>query len=160
MPEAVKQSRPHMPGYGIVAENEGAGLLPWSFVEERATRSTNYWISSTRPDGRPHAAPVWGLWHAGAFYFSTGDLSRKGRNIAVNPAISMHLESGAEAVMLEGDAQEVKDKSVLKDLDKAYKVKYGMKMQGPGVIYKLNTRRAFAWREHDFPQSATRWVFK
>ncbi|MEX2144344.1 MAG: hypothetical protein WD740_07090 [Anaerolineales bacterium] len=62
-------------------------------------------------------------------------------------------------VILEGEVDEVKDTSVLKLLDQAYKAKYGMAMQGPGCIYKLIARKIFAWSEQDFPTSATRWNF-
>ena len=155
----VKASRPDMPGYGVVGEHEGAGLLPWSFVEERMAAARNYWIASTKPGGRPHSAPVWGLWHEGTFYFSTGSESRKGRNLAANPAVSVHLESGEEAVMFEGVVEAVRDTKVLRALDKAYKTKYGFPMQGPGKIYRLSAETAFAWREADFPQCATRWSF-
>lgn len=152
-----------MPGYGIVAETEGAGLLPWSFVEERMRASHNYWIASTRADGRPHAAPVWGLWHEGGFYFSTGEHSRKGRNLDANPAVSVHLESGDEVVILEGVVNAITDAKLRNSLNKKYKLKYGMGMEGPespGLILGLILQRAFAWREKDFPQSATRWIFE
>ena len=155
----TQHSRPHMPGYGIVPEGEGAGLLPWSFVEERMETSRNYWIASTRPDGRPHAAPVWGIWHLGDFYFSTGDASRKSRNLARNPTVGVHLESGDEAVILEGEVIAIRADDLLKSLDKVYKAKYGVSMTGPGSVYRLNAQRAFAWREKDFPESATRWIF-
>ncbi|MEX2144343.1 MAG: hypothetical protein WD740_07085 [Anaerolineales bacterium] len=49
---ASKHSRPFMPGYGIAAETEGAGLLPWSFVEERMATAHNYWVSTAGPRGR------------------------------------------------------------------------------------------------------------
>jgi len=156
---ATRHSRPFMPGYGIAAANEGAGLLPWSLVEERMSAAHNYWISSTRPDGSPHAAPVWGLWHQGSFYFSTGDQSVKGKNLAANPFVSVHLESGDEVVILEGKIKEKLDKNVLHALDKAYNQKYGLDMQGPGLIFVLAVTKALAWREKDFPQSATRWIF-
>jgi general stress protein 26 len=148
-----------MPGYGIAAETEGTGLLPWSFVEERMAASRNYWIASTRPDGHPHVAPVWGLWHEGKCYFSTGEDSIKGQNLASNPHVSVHLESGDEVVILEGEVNEVTDKATLSSLDTAYNKKYGLDMQGPGVIFALDARKAFAWREADFPTSATRWIF-
>jgi general stress protein 26 len=149
-----------MPGYGIADANAGAGLLPWSFVEEHMVKSRNYWIGSAKPDGRPHVAPVWGLWHAGAFYFSTGSASQKGRNIAANAAITVNLESGDDVVILEGIAEKVSDKALLTALDKDYKQKYGFPMQNPGgPIYNLKVQRAFAWREGDFPSSATRWIF-
>jgi len=155
---STKHSRPFMPGYGIAAETDGVGLLPWAFVEERMVAAHNYWVCTSGPQG-PHAAPVWGLWFGGAFYFSTGERSRKGRNLTANPQISAHLESGDEVVILEGVVTEVKDKSVLHSLDEAYQTKYEMPMQGPGRIYKLIAAKVFAWREKDFPTSATRWSF-
>jgi hypothetical protein len=160
MPAQPKYSRPYMPGYGILPETEGAGLLPWSFVEERMIAARNYWISSTRPDGSPHASPVWGLWHQGSFCFSTGDQSVKGKNLSTNPFVSVHLESGDEVVILEGKIKEVLDKDVLHALDKAYDKKYGLDMQGPGLIFVLAVTKALAWLEKDFPQSATRWIFE
>lgn len=54
-------SRPTMPGYGVVAEGEGSGLLDWGWAVERLGGSHHYWLSSVRPDGRPHAMPVWGV---------------------------------------------------------------------------------------------------
>src|SRR5579883_2552413 len=83
--------------YGIQAGAEG--LLPWHWAEERLIGSRNYWVCTTRPDGRPHAMPVWGVWSDGAFFFSTGADSVKGRNLAANPALTVHLESGDECVV-------------------------------------------------------------
>ena len=153
-------TRPHMPGYGIQPAAKGAGLLPWDFVEERMSKSMNYWIASTRPDGRPHATPVWGFWHAGVFYFGTGDESQKARNFAANPAVSVHLESGDEAVILEGVVVRVDDGAIKQAIDKASKKKYGMGIMGSSPLFQLHVQRAFAWREQDFPTSATRWVFE
>ena len=53
------RSRPYMPEYGIPAEEEG--MLPWSHVLERITAARNYWVSTVKPDGSPHATPVWGV---------------------------------------------------------------------------------------------------
>ncbi len=84
-PDSEPQAgRPQMPGYGIADANSGSGLLPWNWAVERLQKARNYWISTTRPDGRPHAMPVWGVWYDNQFYFSTGRESRKARNLAVN----------------------------------------------------------------------------
>jgi len=80
-----RASRPYMPGYGIVGPTQGSGLLPWSWAEERLTASRNYWVASSWPDGRPHAMPVWGIWHDGALWFSSSRQSRKARNLAADP---------------------------------------------------------------------------
>ena len=155
----TRHERPTMPGYGIQAASEGVGLLPWSFVGNRMLAARNYWIGSTRPDGAPHAAPVWGLWHEDAFYFSSGAQSVKARNLAADARAVVHLESGDEVVILEGVMDLETDEQLLKVLNVLYQSKYGFDMVGPGVIYRLNTKRALAWREEDFPTSATRWNF-
>src|SRR5262249_26976380 len=51
----ARASRPYMPGYGLLGPDEGTGLLPWPWAEERLTSSRNYWVVSLWPDGRPHA---------------------------------------------------------------------------------------------------------
>lgn len=160
--------RPGMvPGYGLLPENEGKGLLPWSWVAERLERSRNYWIASTRPDGRPHVMPVWGVWMEDAVYFGTDPASVKGRNLAANPAIAVHLESGDEAVVLEGVAESVTDRSTLARLYQLYGAKYEIKMgpetaDEPGdypYTLRLRPQRVLAWLESDFPGTATRWRF-
>ena len=54
-PETVA-SRPRM--FGGVAEPV---LLPWSWALDRLSQARNYWIATTRADGRPHSRPVWGV---------------------------------------------------------------------------------------------------
>jgi hypothetical protein len=70
-------SRPDIPEYGILPADQGRGLLPWSWAQERLETSRNYWISTTRPDGRPHTTPIWGVWWENCFYFSAGNLTRE-----------------------------------------------------------------------------------
>jgi nitroimidazol reductase NimA-like FMN-containing flavoprotein (pyridoxamine 5'-phosphate oxidase superfamily) len=151
--------RPIMPaGYGIATGREG--LLPWAWVEERLASARTYWLATTRPDGRPHVMPVWGLWLEGAFYFSTARRSRKARNLAARPQAVAHLESGDEAVILEGPVHEVTDAALLARFADAYEAKYRFRpdpqdaANGSSV---LRPRVVFAWREQDFPTSATRW---
>jgi len=151
-----------MPGYGLTETEDG--LLSWEFVSQQMARARNYWVSTTRPDGRPHAAPVWGLWLDETFYFGTGRSSVKGRNLAHNPAISLHLESGDDVVILEGIAEEINDRALLRRIYDIYGQKYDLDMsasaeEGAEPTYALRPTIAFAWHEHSFPQSATRFVF-
>jgi len=158
-------SRPYMPkDYGIKDATEGTGLLPWSRACEQLEKSRNYWVITARPDGRPHAMPVWGLWFEDAFYFGTGANTVNGRNIAANPRIVMHLESGDDVVILEGTVEEVKDRDLLARLDKPYHVKYDFHMIDENgnnymPVYTLKHHLAFAWLEKDFTGSPTRYQF-
>jgi hypothetical protein len=152
---------PHVPAlYGLKQRQQ---FLPWSHAEERLARSRNYWICSARPDGRPHSIPVWGFWLDGAFYFGTARSTRKARNLAHNSAISVHLESGDDVVILEGKAVEVGDKETFKKIDAASRAKYKMPLMvipGESVVYCVRPRVVLAWTEKNFPDTATRWEFE
>ena len=159
--------RPNMPGYGILGIGDGSNLIPWSRVSNLLSQARNYWISSTRPDGRPHAAPVWGVWIEETFFFGTGIRSQKERNIKKNSWLVVHLESGDEVVMLEGPVERVTDARLFARIDQAYGVKYDWRpleeVEGDmpeDPFYALRPQLAYAWLEVDFPGSATRYRFK
>ena len=65
---------------------------------------TTYWLGTTRPDGRPHSIPVWGFWVDGDLCFGTARSSRKAQNLAQNAAVSIHLDSGDDTVLAEGES--------------------------------------------------------
>src|SRR5262245_13556324 len=113
-----KAERPNFKEYGISTKSKG--MLDWTWVEEKLVKSRNYWICTTRPNGSPHSAPVWGVWMDGALYFSSAESSAKAANLKKNPAVSMHLESGDEVVIVEGNAVIVSDGAALKRLANAY----------------------------------------
>jgi hypothetical protein len=147
----MRASRPRFaPGYGLADGEEG--LLPWSWVEERLVAARNYWLATAGPSG-PHAAPVWGLWRDTVFAFGTDPSSRKGRNLARDPRVAMHLASGDEVVIVEGVVEPL-DPSLLDEFADAYEEKYAHRPPG---LYALRPHRAFAWREQDFPTSATQF---
>jgi hypothetical protein len=147
--------RPDIPGYGI--RPDGEGILPRSFVDERMANARNYWVATTRPDGRPHAMPLSGVWIDGSFCFGTGPGSRKARNLAENPHLVVHSESGDEVVILEGVAELVADPV---SLDGAFRVKYGIETGDvDDVWYALRPVVAFAWVKSNYHKTATRWRF-
>jgi PPOX class probable F420-dependent enzyme len=162
-PEAEpKAGRPNFGGGYGVDTGSTAGMMQWSEVRDRVAKAHNYWVATTRPDGRPHTMPVWGIWLDEAFFFATDRASRKGRNLAINPACVVHLESGDEVAILEGIAEEVTDAALLARFADAYDAKYQYRPEpgSPGqVVYRLRPRVALAWLERDFPKSATRWEF-
>lgn len=90
----AKVSRPQIPAvYGLPKHNKG--LLPWSHVSERMAQAQVYWITTVDPSGRPHATPVDGLWLDDRLYFGGSQETRRNRNLAQNPAVCVHLESGS-----------------------------------------------------------------
>ena len=148
-------------GYGL--DGFAHEALTWAWVEEQLTAARNYWVCTTRGNGLPHAMPVWGLWLHGAVYFSTDPESLKARNIARQPELVVHLESGDDVVVLEGTAERVTDAAVLAEFADAYDVKYNIRVEPDNPdfgFYRLQPRKVLAWRETDFPSSATRWRFE
>ena len=132
-------------------------MLDWAWAVERLRAARNYWIASTKPGGAPHAAPVWGLWADGAVVFSTDTESRKGRNLLRDPRATVHLESGDEVVILEGEVERIE---LDEDLADAYDEKYGFRPEpGAGLWLRLSPRVAYAWLETDYPRTATRFEF-
>lgn len=159
MPEP-RPERPYMPEYGI--PSDGAGLLPWDWAVERLQSSRNYWISTTRPDRRPHAMPVWGIWLDGALYFSTAQGSTKARNLAANPRCVATTEYAGEAVIVEGVAEITTNARELARFKAAYDSKYGWDMNiNEGPIYAVRPAVAFGFIESpdQFQKAATRWRF-
>lgn len=147
--------RPRFPrGYGIPESADG--ILSWGWAEARLQASRNYWVSSTKPDGAPHAMPV-SLDRRRRRVQHVAD-SRKGRNLARDPRAVLHAESGDEVVILEVEVEEIRLDRRIADL---YAAKYDYRPE-PGspdeAWYRLRPRTAYAWAD-DFPRSVTRFVF-
>jgi nitroimidazol reductase NimA-like FMN-containing flavoprotein (pyridoxamine 5'-phosphate oxidase superfamily) len=151
-----------MPGYGVAAPNQGEGLLLWSWAEERLSAAHNYWLASTRPDGRPHLMPLWAVWVDGCLLFSTGAGSRKARNLRAEPRCSISTERGDEPVIIEGAARELEPTDIPDAAREAYKAKYGWELTPDlGPIFAVHPSRVFGFIEHEdqFAATATRWTF-
>jgi hypothetical protein len=162
-------ARPRFPrGYGIEkATPEPGERLPWARVIEWLVAARSYWVDTTRPDGRPHAKPVWGLWRREGFLFATHPQSVTARNLADNPRVVVHLESAERVAILEGHADPVADRTEIEDFSAAYEAKYGVRVDPahPGelhavAVYRVRPTLALTWTEADFPESSTRWTFE
>ncbi len=166
MSRIVQTSRPAAPGY-FEAADEGQGLLDWSTAERRLIAARNYWVATASAAAVPHAMPVWGVWLDGRFLFSTGPGTRKARNIASNARAVVHLESGAQVVVVEGVARQVSDAKVIESFVSAYNPKYGWSFTdadlSSGELFEVRPLQAFAWlgdEGADFSAAGTRWVFE
>lgn len=138
-----------------------AGLLPWSYARERLEHARNYWLATTRPDGRPHVTPLWGAWVDDMLFFDGSPQTRWGRNIATNPAASINLSNGDKVVIVEGTIEALTtDEDLAARLIAAWETKYGQYPPEPGTrgIYRLRPTVARGWT-HGSLTDGTRWTF-
>ena len=158
--------RPQMPkGYGVPTDDKE--LLPWSHARDQLARAMTYWLGTTRPDGRPHAMPIWGAVVDDIVYFEGSPETRRGRNLAANPAIVVHIENGPEVVILEGTVETITnvDPALAERLVEAFAAKYEASFNyrpdpaqwERGGLYAVRPSVAFAW--NSFPATTTRYRF-
>jgi hypothetical protein len=159
--------RPVFPaGYGLPTTSEG--LLPWAEVETRLVASVSYWLATVRPDGRPHVVPRWGVWLEGRFWYDGSPSTLHARNLEANPACSLHLESGTEAVIVEGESRATSAPAqglgarLAAGFAKYHDLGYSpaadsWAAEDGGGLRVLTPSRALAW--FSFPTDATRFHF-
>lgn len=154
--------------------SETAAAAPWSAAEALLTSAELFWISTVRPDGRPHVTPLPAVWSQGALYFCTGPEERKARNLAENPDVV--LTTGTNTwdqgydVVVEGAAQRVTDDTRLRELAAAWEAKYGSFWHfevrdgyfhhgaGRAVVFSVAPHTVFGFGKGE-PFSQTRWRF-
>jgi hypothetical protein len=153
----MQPSRPRFaPGYGITSD--ASGLIPWSEVERELAEARNYWIATVTPDGRPHTTPIWGLWREGRLYFGVDARSQKARNLDASSKAVVHLESGDDVVMLHCEICPEQDPQIAVAVIAAYASKYKLPegFSFDPVLVAV-PYRGFAWRESDYPATATEY---
>ena len=138
------------------------GLLDWSWARDRLAGSQNYVIVTVRPDGRPHAMGMHGLWHDDTYYFGTSPETRKAKNLVANPHCVLVCENMEELVIVEGVVETVSYSQLPEGLSDASKKKYGWPLDPRmgGLVYKLSPRVVFAFPLKQITTAVTKWVFK
>ena len=135
-----------------------------------------YWLSTVRPDGRPHVTPLLGIWLDGALYFCTGPDERKAKNLARNPhcilTTGCNRLDGLDLVV-EGQAAKVSDPAELRSVAGTFESKYGAHFTAPegtwfglgdtirrneALVFRVAPLVAFGFGKGT-PYSQTRWSF-
>jgi uncharacterized pyridoxamine 5'-phosphate oxidase family protein len=153
----------------------GAAPMAWADALAQLELARTYWISTVRPDGRPHVTTIAAIVLDGTVYFATGPQERKARNLAANPHVAITTGSSAFEgvdIVLEGEAVAVTDVPTLERLADAYTSNY------PGVfgfrvkndvftdeggdkaigVYAVRATKGFGFRKGS-GSSQTRWRF-
>jgi hypothetical protein len=172
MPDRQPSSVTNLDRYGYPA-------LEWSRADQAmsaasSTANVTWFLGTTRPDGRPHAAGVGAVWHAGDVYFTSSPHARKARNLASNPRITISARLDGIDLVLEGEASRVTDASTLERLaaiyrdggwpaeveNDAFTAPFSAPSAGPPpwYLYRMTPRSVVGVATAE-PYGATRWRF-
>jgi PPOX class probable F420-dependent enzyme len=171
-----------------LADIYGLPLLDWAHVESRLDRGVTQapqtgrpnrhtcWLATINRDGSPHVTGVGALWVDGAFWFETGERTRKGRNLARDPRCTLSLATHDFDLVVEGEANKVTDPPTVAamaarwnaagwpahvdDTGLALTADYSAPSAGPPpwTVYRLTPGQATALATVE-PGGATRWDF-
>jgi Pyridoxamine 5'-phosphate oxidase len=113
----------------------GASPTPWPEALGQLSQAEVFWLSTVRPDGRPHVTPLLAAWNEDALYFTTGPEERKARNLEQNTHCVLTtgrngLDDSLD-VVVEGAVEKVGDPSELRRVAGAYEAKYGRHFTAP-----------------------------
>jgi Pyridoxamine 5'-phosphate oxidase len=167
----------------------GAPLLEWPRIQSRLERGMTQapgtggpsrhtcWLATINPDGSPHVTGVGGLWLDAAFWFQTGEATRKGKNLARDARCTLSVAAEEFDLVVEGEAHKVTDPPIVADLagrwaaggwparvdesGQALTADYSAPSAGPPpwFVYRLTPRTATAVGAVE-PFGATRWRFR
>jgi general stress protein 26 len=152
----------------------GATPSSWAEASGRLADAQVFWLSTVRPDGRPHVTPLLAVWQDAALHFCTGPEERKARNLDQNAHCVLTTGTNAADagldLVVEGEARRVTDDGRLRGLAAAWETKYGSDwhfdvrdgaFQGDGgvaLVYEVAPVTAFGFGKGD-EYSQTRWRF-
>jgi nitroimidazol reductase NimA-like FMN-containing flavoprotein (pyridoxamine 5'-phosphate oxidase superfamily) len=159
MPRRVRPKFPekwHVP-------NDPKKWITWRRANNRLAKEKVYWISTASREGRPHAAPVWGIWKTNRFYFETDPNSAKGRNLSNNPSLVVHVQDGNDTVILEGSARREKRAERLNQLRRDYVGKYrytpDWSNEVEQIVFRVEPRIVHAWKAPRMHRSLVKFIF-
>jgi general stress protein 26 len=119
----------------------GAQATPWASALTVLGEAEVFWLSTVRPDGRPHVTPLLAAWSLGGMCFTTGGQERKALNLEHNPHCVLTTGTNALTgvdVVIEGVASAVEERSSREQAAADFERKYGPHLTSPeGTWYRL-----------------------
>lgn len=158
--------------------SEDATATTWAEVSNALDDADLAWLTTVRPDGRPHVTPVIFAWLGGAVFFVTGPEERKAKNLERNAHCIITtgcntLDEGLD-VVVEGESAAVSDAARLRKVADALAAKYlpreganvfhdGLRehtfiVDGKTLLFEVRPTTVFGFGKGEEP-SQTRWHF-
>jgi PPOX class probable F420-dependent enzyme len=171
-----------------LADLYGTPLLDWESIRARLNEGVpqapdtggpnrhTCWLATINKDGSPHLNGIGALWLDDAFWFETGETTRKGRNLARDPRCTLSVATQEFDLVVEGEAHKVTDPATVARIAERYAAdgwparvdesgaaltaEYSAPSAGkpPWHVYRLEPKSATALATVE-PGGATRWRF-
>jgi hypothetical protein len=171
-----------------LAQLYGLPAVDWATIEDRLARGVTQapgtggpdrhtcWLATINRDGSPHVTGVGAIWFDGAFWFETGERTRKGRNLAHDSRCTLSLATHEFDLVMEGVAEKITDPATVATMAEQWNTQgwparvdesgvaltadYSAPSAGPPPwkIYRLTAHQATSILIVD-PGGATRWRF-
>ena len=164
-------------------------ILDWESVADRLAQGVTQapgtggpdrhtcWLATINQDGSPHVTGVGALWVDAAFWFKSGEQTRKGKNLARDPRCTLSVATHEFDLVVEGTAEQIKDSTTVAlmaerwsdqgwparvdETGVALTADFSAPSAGPPpwVIYRILPDRATALQTVE-PGGATQWLFR
>ena len=163
-------------------------IVDWAVIEDRLAQGVTQaprtggpdrhtsWLATVNRDGSPHVTGVGALWFDSAFWFETGEQTRKGKNLARDPRCTLSVATHEFDLVVEGVAEKVVNPTVVATMAEQWSAQgwparvddsglaltadYSAPSAGPPpwTIFRLLARQATSVLTVE-PGGATRWRF-
>lgn len=162
-------------------------LVDWTAVTARLDELTQApgtggpdrhtcWLATINADGSPHVTGIGALWVDDAFWFVTGEQTRRGRNLGRDQRCTLTVSVREFDLVVEGDAHRVGDARTVAAMAEhwaaqgwpcrvdasgtALTAEYSAPSAGPPpwFVYRITPRSAHALATIE-PGGATQWRF-
>jgi hypothetical protein len=171
-----------------LADLYGTPNLDWEHIRARLSEGVSqapdtggpnrhtFWLATINRDGSPHVTGIGGLWMDDAFWFVTGETTRKGRNVARDARCTLSVATHEFDLVVEGHAHKVTDPATVAEIARraaadgwparvdesgtALTAEYSAPSAGPPPwqVYRLAPQIATGLGTVE-PGGATRWRF-
>jgi hypothetical protein len=170
-----------------LADLYGLPLVDWRAVTGRLDRGLTQapgtggpdrhtcWLATINPDGSPHVTGIGALWLDDAFWFETGEHTRKARNVVRDPRCTLSIATHEFDLVIDGDAHQATDPATVARLAEVWAEDWPCRVDDSGIaltadfsapsagpppwhVYRITPRAATALWVLE-PGGATRWQF-
>jgi len=152
----------------------GTQAVSWSDTQKVLETAQIFWVTTVRPDGRPHSTPLVAVWLNDALHFCTGETEQKAHNLTANPNVLLTTgdngwKSGTD-VVVEGAVARVTDDETLGRLAQAWREKWDGQWQfeardgafhhphgGAALVFRVEPTKVLAFGKGTFTHTRHRF---